>query len=261
MIPDIIYAAVVLFADIIGAFSGLGGGMIIKPAMGILHKLPLNAIVLYSSIAVFIMSIVSVSETGYNMHKRNQTLNWKAILCFGFGGILGGILGDIILRFSLRYLSSILVNNIQVILMAAILIGAIWFQITQKILSKLRSVISDIIMGLLLGTIAAILGIGGGPLNVWWLMMFIDYPLKEATTYSLAIVFFSTGSHLVTALIKGEFAILNWQIILSIVPAAIIGGTLGTIIKKKMNPSLMRKLYIWMLVGILILNICNLQHS
>lgn len=260
MAINLFYAGIVFLADVIGAFSGLGGGMIIKPAMGLFHQLSLKSIVLYSSIAVFSMSIVSVLKTEYNMHKLHKHLDWMAILFFGIGGVIGGFLGDIFLQKSFKLLSSVVINNIQVVMMILIIMGALWYQFYQKSILHLQNHFAQLIFGVFLGMISAMLGIGGGPLNVWLLMMLVGYGLKEATIYSLGIVFFSTGSHLLTAFFKGEFSALNTTILFFIIPAAIIGGWLGTVIKHKIDIKLMRKIYIIMLALVLILNICNFEY-
>lgn len=256
-ISNILYALIVFVADLMGSFSGLGGGMIIKPMMGMIHQLSLQEIVLYSSIAVFSMSIVSVLKTFMNMSKNKRTIDWSALIFLGLGGVLGGILGDQILQLGFNLLSNKVVNNIQVVMMLLIVGGAIVYQFYSKTLFSIKSKILQLCLGCFLGTISAILGIGGGPLNVMLLMMIMGLSLKDSTVYSLGIVFFSTGSHLLTAFMNGEFSMISLNILLFIIPAAILGGLLGAMIKHKINGQLMKKIYIIMLIGVFILNVFN----
>ncbi len=55
----LIYPIVILIANTIGAISGMGGGVIIKPALQIFDLDSVLIINFYSSVAVFTMSITS----------------------------------------------------------------------------------------------------------------------------------------------------------------------------------------------------------
>lgn len=255
----LLYAFIVFIANVMGAFSGLGGGMMIKPMMAMVHQLSLKEIVLYSSVAVFSMSIVSVFKTFMNTSKNQRTINWSSLICLGLGGILGGVLGDKILQWGFDLFSDQWVNNIQVAMMIVIVVSAIVYQFHSKIFCSIQNKVLQVLLGCFLGTISAVLGIGGGPLNTMLLMMLMGLSLKDSTVYSLGIIFFSTGAHLLMAFRNGEFYMFNSQLLLFIICASILGGLLGTAIKNRMNKHVMKKLYMIMLVGILILNFFNLN--
>ena len=55
----ILYVVVILLANTIGAISGMGGGVIIKPALQIFNWDSVLTINFYSSVAVFTMAVSS----------------------------------------------------------------------------------------------------------------------------------------------------------------------------------------------------------
>ncbi|GAB6167633.1 hypothetical protein JCM1393_00930 [Clostridium carnis] len=90
MITGIIYFFVIIIANTVGAISGMGGGVIIKPVMDALGIHSIAAISFYSSVAVFTMSIVSTLR----QLKNKLTLNIKMAILVSIGSVLGGIVGN-----------------------------------------------------------------------------------------------------------------------------------------------------------------------
>ena len=64
----LIYGVVVWVATLLGAFVGLGGGVVIKPVLDVIGAHPLEQISFLSSCAVFAMSVTSMAK-----HIRNKT--------------------------------------------------------------------------------------------------------------------------------------------------------------------------------------------
>lgn len=85
-----------------------------------------------------------------------------------------------------------------------------------------------LICGILLGALASFLGIGGGPINVALLMFMFKLPIKRATFYSISIILFSQLAKLITIFLSTGFYLYDLKMLLFIVPAAVIGGLLGT---------------------------------
>ncbi len=69
----IIYSIIVLCATMIGAITGLGGGIIIKPAFDFVGIDTTSMISVYSTVAVFTMCLVSIykrSKQGFHVQKQ-----------------------------------------------------------------------------------------------------------------------------------------------------------------------------------------------
>ncbi len=68
-----IYSVVIFLSTLLGAFVGLGGGVIIKPMLDALHMHTLSEISFFSSCAVFAMSVTSTAKylkKGVSFEKR-----------------------------------------------------------------------------------------------------------------------------------------------------------------------------------------------
>ena len=62
----------------------------------------------------------------------------------------------------------------------------------------LKNPITILLGGVVLGILSSFLGIGGGPINIMFFLLFFSMSMKEATVYSVAVIFFSQLSKLVT---------------------------------------------------------------
>ena len=58
----ILYFLIAIGATTVGSLTGMGGGVIIKPLMDVLHHFDVETIGVLSSITVFSMSIVSIGK-------------------------------------------------------------------------------------------------------------------------------------------------------------------------------------------------------
>ena len=79
----IIYSIIVLCATMIGAITGLGGGIIIKPAFDFVGIDTTSMISVYSTVAVFTMCLVSIykrSKQGFHVQKQIALLIGGIIL-------------------------------------------------------------------------------------------------------------------------------------------------------------------------------------
>ena len=59
----VIYGLIIIAATFLGAFVGLGGGVVIKPLLDLIGKSPIDVVNFVSSCAVFAMSISSQAKS------------------------------------------------------------------------------------------------------------------------------------------------------------------------------------------------------
>lgn len=77
----LVYGVLIFVATCMGAFVGLGGGVIIKPVLDVINIHPWEQIAFFSYCAFFVMSVTSTAK-----HLRSKTPIDKnsIIACFGF---------------------------------------------------------------------------------------------------------------------------------------------------------------------------------
>ena len=110
---------------------------------------------------------------------------------------------------------------------------------------------------MLLGFFSSLLGIGGGPINVSLLMLMFAMPIKDATIYSICIIFFSQLSKISTIAFSTGFSQYNLGMLLYIIPAAIIGGTVGAKASKILSEEKVTILFQSVITLVLLINVYN----
>lgn len=251
----IIYFIVIILANTVGAISGMGGGVIIKPVLDTLHFHPLAAISFYSSVAVFTMSIVSTLR----QMKNGLKLQLPIAFFVSLGSVIGGILGNTVFESLLRFFSDEkYVQLIQIILTIVTLLFAYFYtKIGNDHSFDLSHPIWYVSIGLFLGFISTLLGIGGGPINVALLMLCFGIPIKEATVYSIITIFFSQAAKLFTIAQSTGFGRFDLTILFYVIPAAVIGGFVGALISGKISSERVTQIYQVVILLVLLLNLWN----
>lgn len=250
----LIYFFVIVIANTIGAVSGMGGGVIIKPVFDFIGAHDVAAISFYSATAVFTMSVVSTMR----QLTSGRKFNWQIVSWVSVGAVLGGILGNLAFEACLNWFGNKdIVQLIQIVLTVITLIFAFVYTKYNWKNFKLTHVIWYFICGLMLGFLASLLGIGGGPINVSLLMLLFSLPIKEATVYSICTIFFSQFAKLLTIALTTVFSRYDLTILWFVIPAAVIGGLLGAKFSKILSPEKVTIVFQGVVLLVLFINLYN----
>lgn len=234
MVNYVIYFFIVLAATTVGAITGMGGGVIIKPLLDVLKGFDVATISLLSSISVLAMAIVSVLK----QIQQKVKINYNIAIPLALGSVAGGIAGQKMLTLAIKWLDAnskvTVVQNIAL----AILIIAVFFYMLNK--SKIRtlgitSIFTVVIVGIFLGLISAFLGIGGGPINVALLIFVFSFDIKTATICSIITILFAQISKLLSVALSVNDKIYDLSMLPPMVIAAVAGGFLGSWLNKKLS--------------------------
>lgn len=250
----ILYFIVIVFANTIGAISGMGGGVLIKPIFDLIHVHSVAAISFYSSVAVLTMSVVSTSK----QLKNGIQIKWPFAIQVSLGAIVGGFLGNIVFEKILNvFPDGSEVQLVQIVLTIITLVFSYLY--SKKIWRNFHYQSLPLVVGsgLLLGFLASLLGIGGGPINVALLMLLFNIPIKQATVYSIVTIFFSQLTKVSTILLTGDMSRYDLNMLYYIIPAAILGGFLGSFISRKITDERVNQVYQWVIIIVLLINIYN----
>ena len=252
----IIYSVIVLCATMIGAITGLGGGIIIKPAFDFVGMDTTSMISVYSIVAVFTMCLVSIykrSRLGFHVHKN-------IALGLAFGSIVGGKIGDAVFLWAVEKVDSSLVSASQSIILFLLLGGIILFTLNKGKLNTLdvTNLVAIVTIGLLVGIISVYLGIGGGPLNIALLVYFFSMKAKDAAAYSILMIFFAQIIKMGTVIRDFEKYNNVSLVILAIAIFAVLGGWIGTKIQSKLSHEAVEKMYLGLMVVLLLMNAINI---
>ena len=250
-----IYSAVILVATTLGAFVGLGGGVIIKPVLDFIGQEPRMQVDFLSAAAVFTMSVVSTGKC----IKQKKKFDIAIILFIAAGSIAGGWLGSAVMDYIGTLIAQQTIRCIQAFVLAALLTAVSIYVSKSSFSFDIKNKLAILLVGLVLGFFASFLGIGGGPINVAVLALFFSMSVKESAVYSIAIIFFSQLSKLITIFATAgiEPYMHQWKTLIFILPAAVIGGFIGSSLNRKFDEKLIRKVFVTVMVLLVILNIYN----
>lgn len=250
-----IYSAVILVATTLGAFVGLGGGVIIKPVLDFIGREPRMQVDFLSAAAVFTMSVVSTGK----YIKRRQKFDISIIIFIAAGSILGGYLGSAVMDIIGTVIAQQTIRCIQAFTLAVLLTAVSIYVGKSSFSFEVKNKPAIFAVGLALGFMASFLGIGGGPINVAVLTLFFSMNVKDSAVYSVAIIFFSQLSKLITILATAGFEPYahQWKTLVFILPAAVIGGFIGSSLNRKFDDKLIRKVFVSVMIMLIILNVYN----
>ncbi len=249
-----IYAVVIFVATLLGAFVGLGGGVIIKPVLDVINAHTLMEISFFSSCGVFAMSLTSTTR-----HIIKKTpIKPSIVLLIASGSIGGGILGNYLFNLALESTSKTdIVRGIQSALLSAFLVCVIIFVSGNFKTFEIKNPIIILLSGLVLGTTAAFLGVGGGPINVAFLTLLFSFSMKDSAVYSVAVIFFSQLSNIITTYINTGFKGFDLKVLLVVIPFAVLGGLLGSKLNRKCNEKVIKITFIIAVSLVAILSLYN----
>lgn len=253
----IIYFLVGLIATTIGAISGIGGGVIIKPVLDMLGQYDISTISLLSSFTVFSMAVVSLGKSLKNKVK----LEGKRTVSVAIGSILGGTIGKNMFSIFLSMVNNdIVAQKIQSVILFILLLIVLVLYIYEDRIKRfnINNTIVCALVGLILGILAAFLGIGGGPLNVVVLMYLLGMDAKASAVHSIFIVFFSQGSKIVSVILGEGLGVYNLEVLIYMIIGGICGGFLGSYLSTKMNKEKVKSIFIWCMLVIMCFNLFNI---
>lgn len=224
---SIIYFCIAIFTTTLGALTGMGGGVIIKPVLDILGHFDTSTIGVLSSFTVFAMAVISV----YRHYRAHTKVDLKIVVPLAIGSIFGGTCGQCIFDYFLAHAESpSIVVSIQNILLglSMVMVFVYMFNKAKFPPKHLTGYVPSVIVGFCLGVISSFLGIGGGPINVVAFVYLFGYDTKVSAISSIVTILFAQISKLSLVLFTTGFGIYDLSVLPFMIVGAIMGGYLGS---------------------------------
>ncbi|WP_240416112.1 sulfite exporter TauE/SafE family protein [Paenibacillus periandrae] len=248
------YTVVGLLAATLGSLVGLGGGIVIVPALIYLGPYFVGQEISVStavgtSLAVLIFTAFSSTWAFHKQRKVDFRSGWLYFLTCGPGAMLGSYMTQFVdaKSFQLAFGIFMLVMAILLIIKDRLKplslkwpIQRTYTDVEGLVHTYGYGVLPALTIGLLVGIISGLFGIGGGSLFVPAMMILFRYPPHVATATSMFVIFLSSIMGTVTHLSLGE--VDGWMV-LGLAPSALVGGWLGA----KIANALSSKKLMWVL--------------
>lgn len=255
---QVILILIAFLATIIGATTGIGGGIVIKILYDVIGIHSVLEIGFYTTILVFTMCIISV----YKQYRGGFKYDLNVLLSISVGSMLGGYVGNWLLNLFARDIPRQQLQIGQSIILLITLLFLLYYTYRKSgsDFSLKQSRINMILLGLFLGAISIFLGIGGGPLNVSLLVIFFGYTMKQASIYSVATVFFSQITKIFTILVEQQYAEFELSLVPWLILVGIVGGYYGTRINQRISNAAIGKIYNIFMVAMCGLTVFNIMR-
>ena len=222
------------FASVGGAICGIGGGVIIKPALDALNIASVSTISFLSGCTVLSMSCYSVGKA---LAAKESLVDFKTGTPLALGGAVGGIVGKSLFSALTAMFSQQSVGICQSLCLAALTLMTICYTLNQRRIHThhITNPVVCVLVGLVLGILSSFLGIGGGPINLVVLYYFFSMSTKVAAQNSLYIILISQITSLGTTLLTGAVPPFQWSWLILMVVGGISGGMVGRKINKRID--------------------------
>jgi hypothetical protein len=249
-----------LVTAFMGSLMGLGGGLILVPALLLLHEFfaafawatPQTIV----GISLVVMIFTALSSTiSYTKAKR---VDMKTGLLFLTGSIPGSMFGAWLNQF-FDTDAFLLYFGIVTIFISLLFFlnperkkvtpdqkGVRSFEIGGKTYYYRVSISIAFLVSLVVGMVSGLFGIGGGSIMVPVMILLFGFPIHIATATSMFMIFFVSIIGASTHIALGHIA---WEYVFLFIPGAWIGGKLGAYVNQRLTGNILE----WILRILLII--------
>ena len=252
-----LFFIVSFLASTAGAICGIGGGVIIKPVLDMLHLETVATISFLSGCTVLSMTCYSV---GRSILAGEHRVTLRVGTPLAAGAAVGGLLGKQLFTL-IRGLfeNQNTVGSVQAVCLAVITLGTLIYTVNKNRIptKEIQNPAVCAAIGLVLGVMSSFLGIGGGPINLVVLFYFFGMDTKTAAANSLYIILFSQLASVLATVVTREVPSFQWTALLLMVAGGIGGGIAGRMLNRRMDEKMVDKLFISLMAAIIGISIYN----
>lgn len=247
----LLFFIVSFLASVVGAISGIGGGILIKPALEAVSDYSVEVISFLSGCTVLSMAVVSLLKR----RKSAAEFEFRRGTLLAVGAALGGVTGKLI--FALDGNSLGLWQALLLCLMILALL--LYLKIKERLpLIEIKGNGTCLLLGAVLGLMSAFLGIGGGPMNLAVLTYFLGMDNRKASLHSIYVILFSQTASLILSFACGKIPAYPSHLLICMIVGGIFGGITGSGLGNTLSNKAIGRLYAFVLVFVLLLSGRNL---
>ncbi|WP_240903771.1 sulfite exporter TauE/SafE family protein [Chengkuizengella sediminis] len=250
MISYLVILCIGIISAVFGSLVGLGGGVIIVPALIYLSPLLLDhemstSVAVGTSLTVLIFTAASSTFT---FLKQGRVDYKSGILFFTTSGpaaMLGASLTSAFQGDSFQLAFGIFIFFMAILLILKKYLKPLPFRWkiqrsyidpAGKSFTYGYNILPALMVGFCVGLVSGLFGIGGGSLFVPAMVLLFSFPPHVATATSMFVILFSSILGSATHIYLGE---IDWFSVMALAPGALFGGWLGAWIAGRMSSKLL----------------------
>jgi uncharacterized membrane protein YfcA len=248
MLLSVLLAVVGFVAGVLGALTGIGGGVLLTPILALHFGIPIR-----EAIGTSLVAVITTSAASSSVHLQRHTTDIR----LGMTLELATALGAAVMAYLVGYFN----RNVLEGLFAAFLLYS-----SITILSKGGKLKGEngglpesgeippyqpqrhplgLGASLVAGALSGLLGIGGGPIKVPVMFIFMNVPLVVATATSNFMIGVTATASAIVYYRRGD-------ILPEIAAPLAVGVFLGSLLGARLAPRVHSKVVMYLLVGIML---------
>jgi uncharacterized membrane protein YfcA len=242
----LILVVVGLLGGTLGSLMGLGGGIVVVPALLMLASISYIDITPQVAVGTSLLIMIFTGISATISYMKQKKVDYKSGLLFFSASGPGAILGTWLNR-------GFDTNSFQVYLGLFILFVSFILLIRNRLSPLPRSgkgvertftdeaanvytygyrLIPVLTLSFVVGMLSGLFGIGGGSLLVPAMIVLFAFPPQLAVATSMFIILLSAIVGSISHIIQGN---VNWMYAIALIPGAWFGGTLGAAINRRLS--------------------------
>jgi len=251
LVVTILLVVLGFFAGMLGALTGIGGGVLLTPILALYFGIPIREAIGTSLVAIITTSAAS-SSVHLQRHTTDIRLGMTLELATAFGAAVTAYLVGYFNRNALEGLfAGFLLYSSVIVLTRG---GKVKPEEESALGANGETVIPPyepqnyplgLSASLVAGSLSGLLGIGGGPIKVPVMYIFMDVPLMVATATSNFMIGVTAAASAIVYYRRGD-------ILVQYAAPLAVGVFLGSILGARMAPRIHTKYVVYLLVGIML---------
>jgi len=205
-------------------FLGIGGGVIIIPLLLYGAGLSIKLAAGISMVQAFFATL-----SGLLIHRRNHTLDLRLGAVLGSAGVVGAFLGSV----GSAELSARALLYIYFLLLLASLTLLFFAPRTDRAKPSNANLALAVPIGLGVGTLAGMLGVGGGFVLIPLMIAVMRVPTRIAVGTSLVVILTTTLAGSTGKIATGQF---DASIAFFVILGSIVGAQVGGRVNSRVSP-------------------------
>ncbi|MHB0871461.1 MAG: sulfite exporter TauE/SafE family protein [Chloroflexota bacterium] len=235
-----VLVAIGLVGGFMAGFLGIGGGIVMIPLLMYGAGLPMKLVTGISMVQAFF-----ATSSGLLIHRRHRTVNVRLGVTLGIAGVIGALAGAV----GSSVLSGRTLLSIYMILVGIAIALLLFAPRNEKTDCPDIKVWRAFPLGLGVGSLAGMLGVGGGFIMTPLMISVLRIPTKIAVGTSLLMILPTTFSGAIGKIATGQF---DLPIAAAVITGSVIGAQFGGRVNSRVSPRVIRTSLALLLVGILI---------
>jgi len=239
------------FAGLLGALTGIGGGVLLTPILALHFGIPIR-----QAIGTSLIAVITTSAASSSIHLQRHTTDIR----LGMMLELATALGAAITAYLVGYFDR---NVLEGLFAAFLLYSSITILVRRGKIKEQEMPVADgngetiippyepqryplgLGASLIAGGLSGLLGIGGGPIKVPVMFLFMEVPLMVATATSNFMIGVTAAASAIVYYRRGD-------ILVEIAAPLAVGVFLGSLLGARLAPRIHTKYIVYLLVAIML---------